>query len=97
MSKEQVTVVAEFWAKDGCAGALRDELVAMLKPTRAEEGCINYDLHEIADEDGRFLFYENWTSEELLRKHLGSAHICKYRENTADLIAEKRVQAWRMV
>lgn len=97
MNNEQVTVVAEFKAKTGSENALRDELLAIVEPTRKEQGCINYDLHEVADEDGRFLFYENWTSEELLRKHLGSAHVCRYRENTADLLAEKKVQAWKII
>lgn len=96
MNNEQVTVSAEFWAKTGCEDALRDELVAIVAPTRKEEGCINYDLHEIADKPGRFLFYENWTTRELLDKHLKSEHICQYRKNTASLIEEKKVQIWKI-
>lgn len=97
MNNEQVTVSAEFWAKAGCENALRDELLAIVGPTRKEDGCINYDLHEAGDEAGHFLFYENWTNRELLDKHLKSEHICRYREKTAGLIEEKKVQIWKMI
>ena len=33
--------------------------------TRAEEGCINYDLHQDNENPAHFLFYENWKSREL--------------------------------
>jgi quinol monooxygenase YgiN len=37
------------------------------------------------DEPGHFIFYETWTSEELLAKHSASAHIQAFRAIAADL------------
>jgi quinol monooxygenase YgiN len=40
--------------------------------TRAEEGCIQYDLHQDNEEPAHFLFYENWASRELWQIHMNS-------------------------
>jgi quinol monooxygenase YgiN len=43
----KVTVIAYHRAKPGKEGALREALLAVCAPTRAEKGCINYDLRPI--------------------------------------------------
>jgi quinol monooxygenase YgiN len=70
-----VTVIATFHASPGQEQALREALVALVAPTRQEEGCLNYDLHVYQDEPGKFLFHENWISRAHLDAHLASTHI----------------------
>ncbi len=70
-----LTVVAEMIAKPGCEERLREELLRCIEPTRAEEGCLQYDLHTATDRPGHFLFYENWTSREALDRHLATPHL----------------------
>jgi len=67
--------VAEMIAKPGCEERLREELLRCIEPTRAEEGCLQYDLHVATDRPGHFLFYENWTSREALDRHLATPHL----------------------
>lgn len=62
MTPVPITVVARFRAKRGMENRLRQELIALVEPTRREPGCINYDLHQDRDDPVQFLFYENWTS-----------------------------------
>ena len=75
MPAKQVTVVAKVQAKPGCEQRVHQELVNLLAPTRSEAGCINYDLHQSLDDPAVFLFYENWTTEEDLQRHLSAPHI----------------------
>ena len=56
-----LTVVAIMEAKPGQEVALRQVLLGLVPVTRQEPGCLNYDLHQAADDPGRFLFHENWT------------------------------------
>lgn len=70
-----LTVVAEIVAKPGCERRLREELLRCIEPTRAEEGCMQYDLHESTGRPGHFLFYENWISREALDRHLATPHL----------------------
>jgi quinol monooxygenase YgiN len=91
-----VTVVTRIAARPGMEGRVRQELRRLLAPTRGEEGCLNYDLHEAADRPGEFMFHENWTSTALLEKHLASAHIAAWRAVAADLLARPiEITLWR--
>src|SRR5712691_1328799 len=70
MPQTPVTVVAEVIAKAGKENEGRQLLLGLLEPTRKEEGCIQYDPHELADHPGHFVFYENWVSQAALDAHL---------------------------
>jgi quinol monooxygenase YgiN len=43
-------------AKSGSEEQLNEELHNFVEPTRAEEGCINYDLHHSVEDPGTFMF-----------------------------------------
>ncbi len=62
MENQRITVLALVKAKEGMEETVREELLALVNPTRSEPGCINYDLHQATDEKSLFMFYENWKS-----------------------------------
>ncbi len=70
-----VTVIATFQAKPGQEAELKKALIGLVAPTHQEAGCLNYDLHELAEDPTRFLFHENWTSKAHLDAHLKNTHI----------------------
>jgi len=84
----KVTVIAYHRAKPGKEGALRDALLAVCEPTRAEKGCINYDIHVSPDDPGLLVFHENWESKADLDAHLASPHIDDFRAIAPELLAE---------
>ncbi|HYX40715.1 MAG TPA: putative quinol monooxygenase, partial [Pyrinomonadaceae bacterium] len=63
---ERVTVLARVRARAGREAEVRRLLVALVAPSRAEAGCLNYDLHQSADDPTEFMFYENWASRAAL-------------------------------
>lgn len=83
-----LTVVAEMTAKPGQEEALKQQLIALVEPTRKEEGCVQYDLHIATDRPGSFVFYENWTSAEALERHSKSAHLTAFGNSAPALLAE---------
>jgi len=85
---ELLTVVAEMAARPGNEDRLRSALLALVEPTRKEEGCVQYDLHVATDQPGRFVFYENWTSREMLDRHLASAHLQAFLGIAGELLLE---------
>ncbi|MFN3324950.1 MAG: putative quinol monooxygenase [Bryobacteraceae bacterium] len=88
MAETLLTVVADLVAKPGKEEDLKRQLLALVDPTRREEGCVQYDLHQSTDEPARFVFYENWTSRGALDRHLQSAHITAFRQLATELLAE---------
>jgi quinol monooxygenase YgiN len=83
---EPVTVLARLRAKKGLESRLRQELQKLVAPTRNEGGCINYDLHESAEEAGLFLFYENWKSQADLDAHFQTPHLLAWRKISPELL-----------
>src|SRR5687767_11430265 len=70
-----LTVVARIRAKAGKEVQVREALMALIAPTRAEKGCINYDLHQSTADPQLFLFHENWTTRAALDEHLQQPHL----------------------
>lgn len=88
MSNQQLTIVAKIIAKAEKRELVKSELLKLIELTRAEEGCINYDLHQDNDNPNLFLFYENWTSRELWQKHMDNEHLAQYMEATDGAVEE---------
>lgn len=80
MSK--LTIVAHIHAKSDKVDFVKNELLKLIPLTRAEEGCIQYDLHQDNENPGHFLFYENWASRELWQNHMNAAYMATYMEAT---------------
>lgn len=83
-----LTIVAHIRAEKDKAEIVCEELEKLVAPTRLEEGCINYDLHQDNEDPAHFMFYENWTSRELWQQHMASDHIKRYRAATEGMIMD---------
>ena len=88
MQGKKVTVLARIKAKSGMEQKIQEELLALVNPTRLEEGCISYDLHQAFDDKALFVFYENWRSKEDLDKHMATAHFQAFAARANDILAE---------
>lgn len=86
-----VTVVAKVTAKSDAIEVVKAELINMLAPTRKEEGCIEYRLHQDHENPAIFVFYENWNNLVCLEQHMSSPHFQAYVAAVGDLIADKVV------
>lgn len=74
----KLTVVANIVANKDSIDFVKAELIKLIEVTRAEAGCINYDLHQDNENPAHFVFYENWQSREHLQTHLANSHIADY-------------------
>lgn len=81
-----LTIVARITAVAGQEAKVRAALENLVAPTRAEPGCIQYDLHQDNDDPRVFLFFENWESRALWQDHMNSAHIKANRPATEGAI-----------
>jgi quinol monooxygenase YgiN len=88
MEKSSIVVLARVRAREGFEAAVERELLSLVAPSRAEEGCINYDLHRSADDPSLFMFHETWSSREALDKHLSQPFMDAFDERTEGMLAE---------
>ena len=98
MASQTVTVVVRLNAKPGKNAQARQELFSLLAPTRAEQGCINFDMHEAPNGPSMLLFHENWTSENDLKRHFKTLHLKRWIKLAETLLAEPlELTRWRKV
>lgn len=93
MEEKTLIVAARFVAKPGKEDALRATLMGLIPPTRAEAGCIQYDLHEEQGNPGRFLFFEKWTSKQALDEHLATPYLKALAAVTPELVEGEAIVA----
>jgi quinol monooxygenase YgiN len=84
----KLTIVANITAKEDKIELIQSELLKLIEPTRAEAGCIGYDLHQDNENPAHFVFLENWESEELLLQHVESEHFKAYAAASEGAVAE---------
>lgn len=80
-----LTVIAKLKAKPGREEDLQAALKALVPPTRAEAGCVTYDLHRSHDDPGLFIFYETWESRPLWDDHMKTPHLAAFGERQGEL------------
>lgn len=92
-----IRVVARFRPKPGMLEEARQHLLGFTAPTRAEKGCVFYDLHENPNDPEDLTFIEEWDSEEDLEAHGKSAHITEGRKRLPELMATVDVRRYRLI
>ncbi|WP_419868188.1 putative quinol monooxygenase [Chryseobacterium sp. CT-SW4] len=66
----------------------------LVRETRKEEGCLQYDLIEDKDNKGTFFLIELWESVEYHNNHIGQDHLLDFRKN-ASKILEKSSEVYK--
>jgi quinol monooxygenase YgiN len=72
---EPLTIIARVRAKPGQEARLLQEMKGLLAPTRAEAGCLSYDLHQSQSDPALFALYENWASQAALDAHFQTPYL----------------------
>jgi quinol monooxygenase YgiN len=80
-------VVAHLRAKPDKVNETKIALTELIGPTRAETGCIVYELMQNNDDPTDFTFVEEWSGDDSLDAHLLSEHIRKLVARANDLLA----------
>lgn len=84
----RLTIVANIHADPDRIDLVKSELEKLVPITRAEAGCIQYDLHQDNDDPTHFLFYENWETRELWQTHMNAPHLAAYMQATDGAVTE---------
>ena len=88
MSNQKLTIVARILAKPEKRELVKKELLKLIDITRAEKGCINYNLHQDNENENLFLFFENWEIRELWQTHMNNTHLAEYMKATDGAVVE---------
>lgn len=83
-----VNVTAIIKSLPGKSDEMKAVLLELVAGSTNEAACIQYDLHQAADEPNVFIFHEIWQDAEKLEQHNNTPHVLKFKEDAAQLFAE---------
>lgn len=81
-----ITVIATVTAKPGNEKTVEQALIDLIKPSRADAGCIQYHLHRDSKQKNVFVFYENWETQERLDQHMKTPHFIAFQGKVDGLL-----------
>ena len=84
----KLTIVAHITAKPDKVELVKAELEKLIPTTRAEPGCLQYDLHQDNEDPAHFMFYENWKSRDLWQDHMNAPHLSRFLAATDGAIED---------
>ncbi|KML67901.1 putative quinol monooxygenase [Pectobacterium peruviense] len=70
----EIRIVATIQAKVEFIADVTATLKRVVSPSRQEAGNVQYDLHEVVDKLGSFVFFERWKDRDALTLHEQSVH-----------------------
>ncbi len=93
-----IRVTANIEVQPGKEDELVAAMTAVVGPTRAEEGCLEYELHQSTEVPTRFLMIERWASPEALARHLETPHIKALFARAPEIVAAPvAISSWTRV
>jgi (4S)-4-hydroxy-5-phosphonooxypentane-2,3-dione isomerase len=91
-------LVVTWIARSGEEIEIERILHAMVSHTRAETGCLGYEVLRSVENPRRFVLFETYTNEAALRAHTESAHFKHFvlEEAVPRLESRERVRCTRL-
>lgn len=84
-----ITKRVTFIAKPGCINEMKKLLSAMVKPSKAEDGCMLYEIFQYENQPEKFMAVETWRDEKALNGHKHSEHYKVYKSSYEPYCAKK--------
>ncbi len=84
-----ITKRVTFIAKSDGIDAMKAILSAMVEPSKAEDGCLFYEIVQYANRPEKFMAVETWRDEEALEGHKTSEHYKVYKSSYEQYCLDK--------
>ncbi|MBY3252304.1 antibiotic biosynthesis monooxygenase [Rhizobium laguerreae] len=84
----ELTNVAYFTAKPGRSQYLGAELLQLVTPSRNEEGCLRYEIHQSNDVADVWMVLEDWRHASDFKLHMSTNYVQAFMAKVPDLCVE---------
>jgi len=83
-----IHILARHRAKPDAVDEVRKILLSLIEPSRAEAGCLKYELLQNADDPTDFTFVETFANDEALKAHAAAPYIAGLAAKLEGLVAQ---------
>lgn len=85
---ETLINVAFFVARQGRTEDLGESLLALVAPTRTEEGCQRYEIFQSSDDRDQWMVHEAWRSRADFDAHMRTPYVAGFMARVPELCRE---------
>lgn len=85
-------VIATFKIKPNSLANIMEVVMPCIIATRAEAGCISYELNQNLTNENELVFVERWENRAALEAHFKTPHIAAWRDSGAKYIVERNIE-----
>ena len=89
MDDERLVLVARLKVREETIEEAKSLALGMVADSRSEEGCLNYDVHQGADDPTVFVWHETWADREAFNEHLEKPYFKDFLARASLLAAEE--------
>lgn len=69
MNDEKITLVARLKVRENTIEETKKAALKIVPDSRAEAGCLNYDIHQAIDDPTVFVWHETWKNKAAIDEH----------------------------
>ncbi len=88
MNDEKIVLVARLKVREDSIEQTKKAALAIVDASRAEEGNINYDIHQALDDAAVFVWHETWANKAAIDEHFESPHFKDFFAKVEKFAAE---------
>jgi quinol monooxygenase YgiN len=88
MKDEKIVLVARLKVKAEMVETAKKAALDLVLPSRAEAGCVNYDVHQAIDDETVFVWHETWKSKAALDEHFEMPEFKAFFAMVGEIAAE---------
>ncbi len=71
-NEERIVLIARLKAKDDAVQEIKQAALKIVANSRAEDGCVNYDIHQAIDDPTVFIWHETWKNQAAIDGHFAT-------------------------
>ncbi len=88
MNSEKIVLVARLKVKKDKIEEAKEAALALVEVSRAEAGCINYDIHQAIDDETVFVWHETWATKTALDEHFAMSYFNEFFAKVGEVAEE---------
>jgi quinol monooxygenase YgiN len=89
MSEQELAAIGIVRAKPGQDQELGRRMSSLIAPTRAEPGCLAYELFQSTEDPAVWVFIERWRSVADLDAHVHANHMTTFLARSREVLADQ--------
>jgi quinol monooxygenase YgiN len=88
MNNEKIVLVARVKVKKESVEEAKQAALVIVADSRAEAGCLNYDIHQAIDDETIFVWHETWANQNALDEHFAKPYFNEFFAKVEEFKAE---------